>query len=71
MDVVRSPASYQQTAITGHGKGPIVGGGAAGGGDLVLVVEGVCLPRVDRVILEAGQDSVGHWLEEYLKIGNV
>jgi hypothetical protein len=54
-------------AVTWHGEGPIVGGGATGGRDLVLIVEGVRLPCVDGVILEAGEDRVGHWLEEHLK----
>ena len=45
-----------------------MGGRAAGGGDLVLVVERVGLPGVDGVVFEAGEDCVGQRLEEHLKI---
>ena len=48
-----------------------MGDGATGGGDLVLVVERVGLPGVDGVIFEAGEDRVGQWLEENLKIEQI
>ena len=48
-----------------------MGGGATGGGDLVLVVERVGLPGVDGVVFEAGEDRIGQRLEEHLKIEQI
>ena len=60
-------ASHQEPAVSGRGKGPVVGGGAKGGWDLVAVDQRLGFPGVDRVVLEAGEDGTTHRLEEDLQ----
>ena len=66
MDETGPSPGYKQSSIIGGNKGSIVGGGAVGRGDLVLVLQRVCVPSVDRVVFEAGEDGVGEGQEEHL-----
>ena len=66
VQVAGSPSGHQYPTILGGCKCPVVWGGAKGRRDLVLVVQCVCLPSVDGVVFEAGDDCIAHGLEENL-----
>lgn len=50
--------AHQDLPVLGGGKGPVVWGGAGGGGEEVLVLQRVCLPGVDGVVFETGDNGV-------------